>query len=92
MSFAIRLLVIPALLAASAAGADPAYAPLQAAYDALRAKDYDRAIASFRQAIAIAPGRAAIHKDLAYTLVKIGENENRPRRIRRSGPAGSQRR
>ncbi len=75
MSFAIRLIVVSAFLAASAAGADPAYASLQTAYDALRAKDYDHAIAAFRQAIALAPGRAAIHKDLAYTLVKVGENE-----------------
>src|SRR5450755_3647623 len=54
---------------------DPSFQPLQQAYDALRKKDYDQAIAGFRQAIALAPNRAAIRKDLAYTLLKIGENE-----------------
>ncbi len=66
-----------ALPTASAAGAatDPAYAPLEKAYEQLRRRDYDAAIASFRQAIAAAPARAAIRKDLAYTLLKTGEPE-----------------
>lgn len=54
---------------------DPAYAPLAQAYEALRAKDYDRAIPLFEQAITMAPERAAIRKDLAYTLLKTGESE-----------------
>lgn len=54
---------------------DPAYAPLEKAYEALRAKDYDKAIAAFQVAIKIAPDRPAMRKDLAYTLLKIGENE-----------------
>ena len=54
---------------------DPSFQPLQQAYDALRKKDYDQAIAGFRQAIALAPNRASIRKDLSYTLLKIGENE-----------------
>src|SRR5579863_2178163 len=54
---------------------DAAYAPLQQAYDALRQKHYDHAIARFQQAIALAPNRPAIRKDLAYTLLKIGDNE-----------------
>ena len=49
--------------------------PLQTAYDALRARNYEKAIAAFEQAIASAPNRASIRKDLAYTLLKIGENE-----------------
>ncbi len=52
---------------------DPAYAPLEKAYDALRAKDYDVVIAAFQQALALAPDRASIHKDLAYVLLKVGE-------------------
>jgi Tfp pilus assembly protein PilF len=47
---------------------------LQEAYDALAAKDYDGAIQGFEHALAVEPGRAAIHADLAYTLLKIGEN------------------
>jgi Flp pilus assembly protein TadD len=45
---------------------DPAYAPLERAFAALREKNYDQAIAGFRQAIALSPNRASIHKDLAY--------------------------
>ena len=62
-------------LAADAQAADPAYQSLQKAYDALRTRDYDTAIAQFEHAYAIAPKRASIRKDLAYALLKIGENE-----------------
>ncbi|MGB7721623.1 MAG: hypothetical protein WBL65_17085 [Bryobacteraceae bacterium] len=54
---------------------DPAYEPLTRAYEALRARDYDTAIAGFLKGIEAAPRRASIHKDLAYTYLKIGENE-----------------
>jgi Tfp pilus assembly protein PilF len=54
---------------------DPAYAPLEKAYAALKTKDYDRAIASFQEAVKIAPDRPGMRKDLAYTYLKIGENE-----------------
>ena len=60
---------------APAQSPDPAYKPLESAYKGLREKNYDRAIAGFEQAIALAPDRASIHKDLAYTLLKVGENE-----------------
>jgi Flp pilus assembly protein TadD len=59
----------------SAQPPDPAYQPLERAYQALREKSYDQAIASFGQAIALSPSRASIRKDLAYTLLKVGENE-----------------
>jgi Tfp pilus assembly protein PilF len=75
-------LVIPALLLCalsraqtSAPSPDPAYAPLSKAYEFLRAKDYDQAIAFFEKAIAAAPTRPSIRKDLAYTLLKVGEAE-----------------
>jgi Tfp pilus assembly protein PilF len=55
--------------------ADPAYAVLERAYAALHAKDYDRAIAGFDEAIQIAPDRASLRKDLAYTLLKAGQTE-----------------
>jgi Tfp pilus assembly protein PilF len=48
---------------------------LSNAYEALKIKDYSRAIDNFQQAIALTPDRPAIHTDLAYTLVKIGESE-----------------
>src|SRR5947209_2666695 len=65
------VLILFALMAA----VDPAYAPLEKAYEAVKVKNYDAAIASFEQAIRAAPQRADIHKDLAYTLLKVGANE-----------------
>jgi Tfp pilus assembly protein PilF len=47
---------------------------LQEAYGALAARDYDRAIQGFERALAAEPERAAVHTDLAYTLLKIGDN------------------
>lgn len=63
------------LLALTAMAAAPEYAALDAAYSALRAKDYDVAIAKFAEAASLAPGRTDIVKDLAYTYLKVGENE-----------------
>jgi Flp pilus assembly protein TadD len=54
---------------------DPAYQPLERAYQASRDKNYDRALAAFHEAIGFAPDRASIRKDLAYTLLRVGENE-----------------
>jgi Flp pilus assembly protein TadD len=45
-------------------------------YQALRARQYDVAVAEFEKAIAEQPARANLRKDLAYTLLKIGENES----------------
>jgi tetratricopeptide (TPR) repeat protein len=53
----------------------PEYQPLAQAYSALQAKSYDGAIASFLKAIAAAPKRGNIRKDLAYTYLKVGESE-----------------
>lgn len=60
------------ILAAGLSGADDT---LTVAYDALKAKDYDRAIAAFLQAVEANPSRTDIRKDLAYTYLKIGEPE-----------------
>src|SRR5579863_5329912 len=75
-------LVIPALLLCALAQAqtsapspDPAYAPLSKAYEFLRSRDYDQAIAFFEKSISAAPTRPSIRKDLAYTLLKVGETE-----------------
>ena len=54
--------------------ADPSYPLLEKAYEAVRQADYERAIAAFEQAVKLAPDRPSIHKDLAYTLLKIGES------------------
>jgi Flp pilus assembly protein TadD len=60
---------------AFAQASDPAQAILTRAYDALRVRDYDIAIAEFRKVLEAAPERPAIRKDLAYTYLKVGENE-----------------
>src|SRR5262245_52053384 len=55
---------------ASSAQTDPA----NRAYEALRVRDYDAAVAAFLQALQLKPERIAVRKDLAYTYLKIGEN------------------
>jgi len=60
---------------APAPSADPAYTMLSKAYEFLRNRDYDKAIALFEKAIEAAPTRPSIRKDLAYTLLKVGESE-----------------
>lgn len=54
---------------------DPAYESLSKAFAALHSLDYDRAIPLFREAASLAPARADIQKNLAYTLLKTGETE-----------------
>jgi tetratricopeptide (TPR) repeat protein len=46
---------------------------LDDAYQALRARDYGRAISLMQRAIVASPQRISIRKDLAYTLLKTGE-------------------
>jgi len=69
----LAMLIAAAAALSRAQAPDPAYAPLDRAYTALRARDYDRAIAQFLAAIQAAPRRADIRKDLAYAYLKIGE-------------------
>src|SRR6185369_7514909 len=63
-------------LVAMGQAADPAYSALEGAYAALRTKSYDEAIRGFEQAARIDPRRVSIRKDLAYTLLKIGDTES----------------
>jgi tetratricopeptide (TPR) repeat protein len=51
---------------------DGAFAPLAKAYASLSEKDYDQAVDDFRQALAAAPARPQIEKELAYALLKTG--------------------
>ena len=72
----MRVILLLALVwTASGQPADPAYASLARAYDELRARRYDTAIPAFLAAIQAAPARSDIRKDLAYTYLKVGENE-----------------
>lgn len=52
-----------------------AQAPLDRAYHLLRGGDYETAITLFQQELAKDPSRVAVHKDLAYTYLKIGDSE-----------------
>src|SRR5262245_57356215 len=52
-----------------------AYEPLSNAYEALKERRYETAVSEFARAIELAPRRADIRKDLAYTYLKIGETE-----------------
>lgn len=62
-----------ALVAEAAAAADDT---LARAYAELRNHNYELAIVLFRNAIEIEPKAPAIRKDLAYTLLKVGETES----------------
>ena len=64
-----------ACLTLSGQVADPARDPLEKAYRALAAKQYDAAIELFETAANAAPDRASIHQDLAYTYLKTGQTE-----------------
>ncbi len=71
---AIYVLSLTILAAAGRAASEPGMAELNQAYQALQAKDYDRAIAAFREGLRLQPRNAGAHKDLAYTLLKTGDN------------------
>ncbi|MBI3678968.1 MAG: tetratricopeptide repeat protein [Acidobacteria bacterium] len=49
--------------------------PANEGYEALKQKDYERAAAAFRRVLDAAPGRVDVRKQLAYTLLKMGETE-----------------
>jgi tetratricopeptide (TPR) repeat protein len=69
----LPILFVVATVLVSAQPRDAAFQTLDRAYTALRARDYDVAVPAFLAAIQTVPGRADIRKDLAYTLLKIGE-------------------
>jgi tetratricopeptide (TPR) repeat protein len=52
-----------------------AWSQAAGAYEALRARDYDRAIPLFLDAIRAQPDNPGLRKDLAYTWLKAGDTE-----------------
>lgn len=54
---------------------DTATSLLNNAYEDLRRKEYDAAIAKFRRVLAMDPKRAELHREIAYTCMKMGETE-----------------
>jgi len=71
----LSLLICTALLQFHPLNAQSAdYEVLTAAYQALRTNAYEAAVADFDKALAISPDRASVHKDAAYTCLKIGRN------------------
>jgi tetratricopeptide (TPR) repeat protein len=71
----IWLLCILVVAACPSFAQRPGNAELTEAYKLLNTKDYDRAIELFHKGLALQPDNARVHKDLAYTLLKTGENE-----------------
>lgn len=63
------------LNAAPAGRMKPGEAELNRAYQALAHKDYNSAITLFLQGLTKEPDNVAAHKDLAYTLLKTGDDE-----------------
>jgi len=55
-------------------GQAPGTTELTEAYKWLGSKDYTRAVPLFRKGLALQPSNAGAHKDLAYALLKTGEN------------------
>lgn len=55
-------------------GQAPGDIELNQAYKAVAQRDYDSAIDLFRKGLVQQPANAGAHKDLAYTLLKAGEN------------------
>lgn len=53
-------------------GLAAAQTPADRAYEALRQRDYEAAVAHFREALTASPA-APVHKDMAYTLLRMGE-------------------
>ncbi len=83
----------PATIALIFALAAQAPAPARRAEDAVRAKDYDRAIALFREAVRGEPGNVQRRLELAYTLLKAGETESAREEfaaVMRRAPSNSQ--
>jgi tetratricopeptide (TPR) repeat protein len=77
MSILLRFGAVPALCVfwvTCGWSQTPAVAELSQAYQALAQKDYDAAIELFRTGLAKQPDNAGAHKDLAYTLLKTGDN------------------
>jgi len=71
LAFVVLLLAVPQDPSAS-----QAIAILDHAYEQLRLKQYDEAVAGFRRALALDPSQVQVYKDLAYTLQKMGETES----------------
>lgn len=70
----VFLLLILFSSAISGFAQQPGDVELNRAYSAAAKKDYDAAIDAFRSGLAKQPNNAGAHKDLAYTLLKAGEN------------------
>lgn len=62
---------------------DPAYPFLEAAYEALRNEDLDKAVEGFLKGIELSPQRIDIRKDVAYTYLRMGEYELARRQFER---------
>ena len=62
-------------LAALSGSPQPEITALERGYAALREKDYDRAILSFRESLELQPERPDVWKQLGYTLLRTGATD-----------------
>jgi len=69
------LLLAPAAQAQYGHPGEPLYDTMDAAFKALKVKDYDRAIEELKKATTLAPQRADIQKQLGYAYIKTGQTE-----------------
>ncbi len=74
---AVRLVTLLAVACSLAAAQtqDPAFDPLQRAYEALRSGNDAEAVRWFEQAAQLAPGRASIPKELGYVYLRLGDEQ-----------------
>ena len=71
-----RVVLLLALSTLSAAQQqDPAYDPLDKAYQAIRSAEYPQAVDHLKRAAEIAPRRASIRKQLGYAYLKLNDLE-----------------
>lgn len=71
----ISVALVVWLMALGAWGQTPPALEAQQAYEAFNRRDYERAAALFRQALAREPNNLSWRKELAYTLLKMGRTE-----------------
>ena len=72
------------LVAATLYAQAPDFQVLTQAYQALQRTDYEAALAGFENVLQLAPERASVHKDAAYTCLKMGENRKARLHFRRA--------
>jgi len=64
------------LVAMALQAPDPSLRSAAEGYRHARVRQYDEAVADFRLAVKLNPGRVELHKEIGYLFVKMGRNED----------------